>query len=198
MSDRLVTIASFATPLDAHLAKNRLEADGIRAALEAETTSSMAWYLTNAIGGVKLLVFEQDAEQAVTVLEENGADEQMEIEEHFEDDWGDPENSEDFELLDESTQEITGTNEDHDEGDNNILLTTREENADRAFRSAVLGILLFPLQFCTIWLLVKILFSREQLNSEKRKRAILATVITVISTSFTFGYFYFLLTIRHF
>ena len=69
MAERLVTVRSFWTEVEAHLAKNRLEAEGIPAFLADETTVSTAWHLGNAVGGVKLQVAEPDAERATVVLD---------------------------------------------------------------------------------------------------------------------------------
>jgi hypothetical protein len=70
MAGRLVTIATFDLPAKARLAQNVLEAAGIKAAVADETTVAMDWLLGAAIGWVKVQVMEEDAERAVTALEE--------------------------------------------------------------------------------------------------------------------------------
>ena len=67
MSGSLKIIAEYGTPEEAHLLRNRLEAAGIQGFLENETTAS-AWHLSNALGGVKLLVAQEDLEAAREVL----------------------------------------------------------------------------------------------------------------------------------
>jgi len=67
MSGNLKIIAEYGTPEEAHLLRNRLEAAGIQGFLENEITAS-AWHLSNALGGVKLLVAEEDLEAARAVL----------------------------------------------------------------------------------------------------------------------------------
>ena len=61
----LVTVAAFDLNPEAHLAKNLLEAEGIPAFLDGETTSDML-HLTSE---VKLLVAAENAEQARAILE---------------------------------------------------------------------------------------------------------------------------------
>lgn len=69
MSTQLVTVATFDTPIDAEIAKNKLESVGVRAFLADEATIRMASYLGPAMGGVKLLVLDSDVESARSVLE---------------------------------------------------------------------------------------------------------------------------------
>lgn len=65
----LITIANFPYPIDANLAKSRLEAEGIDCVLTNEHIAGMNWYWPLAIGGVGLQVSESDAERAVEILE---------------------------------------------------------------------------------------------------------------------------------
>ena len=69
MSGNLTIVAKYGTPEEAHLIRNRLEAAGIRAFLEGEVTSAWAWHFANALGGVKVLVPEEDAGQAEKILD---------------------------------------------------------------------------------------------------------------------------------
>jgi hypothetical protein len=66
---RLVTVASFDQPAQARLAQNALTDAGIAAAVSDESIVAMDWLLSNAVGGVKVQVWEEDAEKAVDVLE---------------------------------------------------------------------------------------------------------------------------------
>lgn len=70
MTGNLVTVATFDQPPKARLAQNALEAAGIRATVADETTVAMDWLLGAAVGWVKVQVLEEDADRAVTVLEE--------------------------------------------------------------------------------------------------------------------------------
>lgn len=71
--DRLVTIAAFNEPIEAHLARSRLECDGVPCSLADEHIVGVYWLSTAAVGGVKLQVRERDREQALRVLEETSA-----------------------------------------------------------------------------------------------------------------------------
>lgn len=70
MSDRLITIAKFLQPVEAELMRNRLAEYGIRAMLDNYQTTQAAWYLMQALGGIKLFVREPDVEAALAVLAE--------------------------------------------------------------------------------------------------------------------------------
>jgi hypothetical protein len=67
--DKLVTLASFASPTEAALAKSRLEMEGIRAFLDNEFLVAAHGLLSNATGGVKVKVAASDAARARQVLE---------------------------------------------------------------------------------------------------------------------------------
>ena len=68
MPEKFLTVATFDTPFQASLAKNRLEAEGIAAYLLGESTVGWFWYLSNAVGGIKLQVAEADLERAGEIL----------------------------------------------------------------------------------------------------------------------------------
>jgi hypothetical protein len=69
MGTRLVTIATFDQAAQARLAQNALREAGIQVAVSDEAIVAMDWLLSNAVGGIKVQVREEDAERAVTVLE---------------------------------------------------------------------------------------------------------------------------------
>lgn len=68
MSESLKIVATYATPIEADMARNRLEAAGIRAFLGDDYTVGWLWHLGTALQGVKLLVAESDVSQAVEAL----------------------------------------------------------------------------------------------------------------------------------
>jgi hypothetical protein len=70
MADRLVTIAQYRDLPEAGLAKSRLEAAGITCFLDNEYTIGINWLYSNALGGVKLNVPEENAEEAKAIIEE--------------------------------------------------------------------------------------------------------------------------------
>ncbi len=67
---RLVTLATFATPEEAQLARNLLENEGIRSQLGDASTVGMQWSLGNAVGWVKLLVLDVDLDRAQRALDD--------------------------------------------------------------------------------------------------------------------------------
>jgi len=68
MHSVLRTVATFEY---AHLAKTKLESQGIECFIFDEYTSTMNWLYTNAIGGIKLKVRGEDYERASIILKEN-------------------------------------------------------------------------------------------------------------------------------
>jgi len=66
----IVVIASYGEPIEANLAKLKLEAEGIEAVLHDENTVAMQPFYSNLAGGVKLLVRKNRAEKACEILGE--------------------------------------------------------------------------------------------------------------------------------
>ncbi len=64
----MVTISTFDNLADAHIAKGRLEAEGIQAKLADAHLVQTDWLYSAALGGIKLQVDEKDAEQARRIL----------------------------------------------------------------------------------------------------------------------------------
>lgn len=66
----LITVATYNTPIEAHIFAGRLEAEGIPCILEDEHIVAANWLYSNAVGGVKLRVRRQHAESALQLLQE--------------------------------------------------------------------------------------------------------------------------------
>ena len=64
-----VTIESYDKVYQAQVAKLALEQEGIECFLENETIISMDWFLSNAVGGVKLQVASEDSDTAFRILQ---------------------------------------------------------------------------------------------------------------------------------
>lgn len=79
--DRLVTVAAFSLPHEAHLARLRLDAEGIPCFVVDENIVAINWLYSNAIGGVKVQVPQSFAEQAIAVLEPGASAEPAERQE---------------------------------------------------------------------------------------------------------------------
>jgi Putative prokaryotic signal transducing protein len=68
MTGEWVTIAAFSQPIEAHLARAHLESEGIPCVVGDEHLVRVDWFLSNAVGGVKVLVPAWEAEHAREVL----------------------------------------------------------------------------------------------------------------------------------
>ena len=58
------TVATFSKPEEAHLFRTRLEAAGIPAYVQDENMIQMDWLYSNAIGGVRVQIAEDDVDAA--------------------------------------------------------------------------------------------------------------------------------------
>ncbi len=67
----LVTLATYWTVMPAETAKWALGEQGIESYIADDNIVLADWFLGNAVGGVKLMVAERDAEQALTFLQAN-------------------------------------------------------------------------------------------------------------------------------
>ncbi|MCU0712972.1 MAG: hypothetical protein MUC43_13005 [Pirellula sp.] len=118
----------------------------------------MDWSLTNAVGGVKLLVSSLDAQNASEILNSRS---------QFK--WEDRESDADCDESEGKGAQSSDTND-------------REENALRAFRGAILGLLFLPVQFYIFYLLLfKVLGSDLPLSATRKQQAIMAAAINIPS-----------------
>jgi Putative prokaryotic signal transducing protein len=78
LNPNLVTIARFRDLIEAQLAKGKLEAAGIDAFLGNENIVSLDWFYSNAVGGLRLQVLEEDVTDAQASLDEPIPDEIVE------------------------------------------------------------------------------------------------------------------------
>jgi Putative prokaryotic signal transducing protein len=175
MSNDLVTVATFADPIEANLAKNRLEAAGVRASLANEQTVDMDLLLGNALRWIRLEVGDKDADAARAVLNQ-----------HEETEAPSAAGTEEVSFAIGEAQPIFEPDqEDHEEeegaDDFDRAPSIRERDAERAFRGAVLGVLFFPIQLYAFYLLVKIFISEESLGDRERRKAIIAAVLCLFT-----------------
>jgi hypothetical protein len=70
MSENFVTIATFTYPQELDIIIARFDAEGIAYFTSDEYTVSVNPFLSNAIGGIKLNVPEEDAERAFAIFQE--------------------------------------------------------------------------------------------------------------------------------
>ncbi|TYT74383.1 putative signal transducing protein [Desulfobotulus mexicanus] len=64
----MIVIARFSFPHEAHIAKASLDSAGIESCIADEHTVNAQWLFSNAIGGVRLMVAEKDADEASQIL----------------------------------------------------------------------------------------------------------------------------------
>ena len=74
-SDKYVTIATYIGAWEAHLARAKLESEGICALVLDDQTASINWIYSSALGGVRLQVREEDSERALRLLEATAEEE---------------------------------------------------------------------------------------------------------------------------
>ena len=65
-----VVLQSFSNYVDAHILMGRMEEEGIRCWLKDEHTVTIDPILTNALGGIKLMVRREQYERAAALLNE--------------------------------------------------------------------------------------------------------------------------------
>jgi hypothetical protein len=68
------TLAAFSKPIDAHMLIARLEGSGIAAFARDENMVTLDWLASNAIGGVKVDVADEDYQKAVECMNTPPAD----------------------------------------------------------------------------------------------------------------------------
>ncbi|WP_435249669.1 DUF2007 domain-containing protein [Vibrio sp. nBUS_14] len=64
----MIVVARFSFPHEAHIAKANLESAGIESFIADEHTVNTQWLYSNAIGGVRLMVLEENLEEATEIL----------------------------------------------------------------------------------------------------------------------------------
>ncbi|MCF8219523.1 MAG: DUF2007 domain-containing protein [Bacteroidales bacterium] len=67
-----VTVLTTDLPQEAHLAKAKLESEGINVFMKDEMTAQVHNFYSNAIGGVKLQIEDKDYQKAMDILKASG------------------------------------------------------------------------------------------------------------------------------
>jgi hypothetical protein len=164
MAGELVTVGTYLDPLTANMARSRLEDEGIRAFLADEEVSAMAWTLTSAVGGIKLVVAAEDATRATLILADP-----------IDEDPPPPPPEESEGIQTEPPPPATGIRADAaDSGDGaedgpdeeGPALAPLDDTAVRAGKAALFGLLFFPLSFYAVYLVLDVLSSDEKLSPE--------------------------------
>lgn len=186
--DELVTVATFNTIARAEAARERLQADGIRAMIldheSAPSSSLSAMDLAATLGGVKLLVKAADEDRAVDTLDRLArqptaaiaaaaptsapASDAATAEENAE--TGEPgEAANDSADAAESPEQPVS-----------VQTTDREVLAERTLRAQIFSFIIWPLQFVTLIFLIQVATSKERLSEKPRKAFATAVTLHVV------------------
>jgi len=163
MSSRLVTIATFDEPAKARLAQNALKDAAIQSVVADETLVSMDWLLSQAVGGVKVQVREEDSDRAVAALE--GA---------FGKDGSGLESAPvDIDQLTaeaeaETPEEEPPRLEDGEEREPSYAPESREDYVRRMVFAAMLGLFFPPVAFYALYLFLNAAFGEGELSTRGR------------------------------
>jgi len=187
MSRRLVTVAVYDLPPLAHIARETLEAEGVRAIVTDDQMVGMDWLLSTAIGGVKVQVWEEDAERAVRVLESveghTAADESRRSDPTEEEvEAGDEPSAADF--MDEPVAEPAAAGS---------AAESRDRTARRAFYVGWIGLAFCPLTAYAFYLCLNATFGPGPLSPRGRFELAVAWTTTLLGVFFANLVFYFIL-----
>ena len=183
MAGKLVTIATFDKPPQARLAQNALEAAGIKSAVADETTVAMDWLLGAAVGWVKVQVMEEDADRAVTVLEESlGPTDPVDQEALAAEAEAAP--------AEEGSEPPLAAPGPSDEGE--PPLSERDEYARRFFLAAIFGLIFAPIWFYAVYLFLNAAFGEGPLGDRSRNKLCIGGVFLALGA--VMAYFLFSLS----
>jgi len=73
------TIAAFSKPIDAHMLVARLGGSGVTAFVRDEHMVTLDWLASNAIGGVKVDVGDEDLERALEIMADTPIDDEKAV-----------------------------------------------------------------------------------------------------------------------
>lgn len=175
MDDELITVATFGDALTAEMARNRLEVEGIRAMVMDRETSAMAWHLTQAIGGVKLLIAARDEDRAIEILDHFRHHSEVDHSAEESEAIVAPETRDKLMAQQTETQAIVAsenvdkvlpvfTDEEEDPP------TERELDAERAFKAQIFAFLFFPIQFVALIYIIQVAASGQRLEGRPRRQ----------------------------
>ena len=176
----MVTIATFDQAAKARLAQNVLQAAEIQAAVSDESLVAMDWLLSNAVGGVKVQVWEEDEDRAVATLEREFGQDGSGLgpvaidEEVFAAEAEAAERDDDKERTAEV--EIPGKRDEYIEAPEP---ESREGYARRMVFAAILGLFVPPVAFYAMYLLLNAAMGEGELSSRGRLDLYLGAAMTL-------------------
>jgi hypothetical protein len=139
----LVVIATFNDSISATLAQDLLEEQGIKSWLLDEEIVNVAWYLTIAVNGIKLVVTKELAELAFNIIQEY-------------------ENSLNQEIIEDVTEPVDVPSP-----------SITETIIKQAWRNAVIGLIIIPLQLYSLWLLFSLFWQNSPLTSSQKYQVLI-------------------------
>lgn len=177
MSERLVTLATFDTSAEAHIALNALTAAGIWADLNGEALVGNFWSLSTAVSGIQLVVRGSDTERALEIIgpmasvgtgEREVSDEELERQALA----AVPEEGQaETDLM--SPEPPTATPSESDAGQT----IDRNKYAWRAFWLAWFAFACWPLAFLALYMLLRAAFGSGELTRFGRIHLTVATIV---------------------
>lgn len=174
MSRRLVTVARYDIPPKAHMAINALEDAGIRCVIQDEQLVAMDYLLNLAVGGIKVQVWEEDAERAAAIL---GSIERGPGAAAGEDDEPEADHSGDAAISQEPTRPAIAVAD----TDDPLTDNTRDRYARRAALSALFSILVAPVAWYTAYLLLMTAFTEGRLSGDRWLGVLVAVILTPVA-----------------
>ena len=66
----MITVATFDNPIYAEMFKMKLESEGVRCCIVGAELVSAVWTMSNAVGGIKVQILDEDVEQVRAILEQ--------------------------------------------------------------------------------------------------------------------------------
>ena len=109
-------VAAYNTVLEAELARGRLESEGINCRIQDGNTVGIAHHLSLAVGGAKIVVAQSDFEEARAILSSVGVE----------------------------SGELDDDDDEDDVSSSSSAEPTADELANKALRSAIIGLVLLP------------------------------------------------------
>jgi hypothetical protein len=162
MPDDLVTIASYPNSAEAEVARLTLDAEGIKGWLANEGLVTNVWLLGNAVGYVKLQVATSVADRARVLLRTAG-------------EWP-SDAEEEASAGDEEEAELPVT-------------ADGDEEAARAWRAAIFGLMFCPLLLYSVYVLICLVGSERPLSSRGRRHVVYALLVDAMVFGFLFAIF---------
>jgi hypothetical protein len=185
MPDRLVNLTSFGSVEEAHMAKNALEAEGLHAFLDGETSVGNLWHLGAAMGGVKLMVPEDEIARAQEILDRDDDEDEDEHEADTRVTGERPKPALDSETritdvrptpdvdIEDTDADLRRDDDDLDEP----TLTNGQVLATRAFRCAVLAFIMPLLIPYSLWVLLTVYGYDGELDETSQRKLFWASII---------------------